>query len=203
MAAIEHGELQRVDGRTARALRTRQGIVDACITLIDEGDLSPTAPRVAERAGVSVRSVFQHFDDLDGLFTAVGDRVLERLVGLVLRVDPELDIERRLPLVVRQRATLLEALTPIRRAAFINGWHSVAVAHRLQAGQGFLRAEVSAVFAPELAAAGDDEAELLIIVDTLLSWANWDHLRTTERLSWEEAAHLVERMLRATLASYR
>ena len=64
-----------IDGRTARSQRTRSAIVAACIELVEEGDLRPTAPRVAERAGVSVRSVFQHFDDLEGLFAAVGDRV--------------------------------------------------------------------------------------------------------------------------------
>jgi hypothetical protein len=41
-----------LDGRSARALRTREAIVDACIGLVEEGELRPTAPRVAERAGV-------------------------------------------------------------------------------------------------------------------------------------------------------
>jgi AcrR family transcriptional regulator len=190
-----------VDGRTARAMRTRQVIVDACITLIDEGDLSPTAPRVAERAGVSVRSVFQHFDDLEGLYSAVGDRVLERLVGLVLRVDPELPIERRLPLVVRQRVALLEALTPIRRAAFINAWHSDQVNHRMRAGQAFLRAELSAAFAAEIEAAGDGGADLLIAVDTVLSWACWDHLRSTVGLAHDDAVEVVERLVCAVFAA--
>src|SRR5690606_9711476 len=98
--------LRPEDGRSARAARTRQSIIDACLALVEEGDLQPTTPRVAERAGVSVRSVFQHFDDIEGLFAAVADRVLERLAGLVLQVDPSLDVERRLPLVVRQRVAL-------------------------------------------------------------------------------------------------
>ena len=199
MAATEGA--RPLDGRTARSMRTRQVIVDACITLIDEGDLSPTAPRVAERAGVSVRSVFQHFDDLEGLYAAVGDRVLERLVGLVLRVDADLPLERRLPLVVRQRAALLEALTPIRRAAFINAWNSSEVTHRMRAGQSFLRAELAAAFAGEIGAAGDGGPELLIAMDTTLSWASWDHLRTTVGLPKEEAVEVVERMLEAVLAA--
>jgi len=62
---------QPIDGRSARALRTREAIVDACVSLIEDGELRPTAPRVAERAGVSVRSVFQHFADLPALHSAV------------------------------------------------------------------------------------------------------------------------------------
>jgi hypothetical protein len=39
-------------------------VVDALLGLIESGDLWPTAPRASRRAGVSLRSVFQHFTDL-------------------------------------------------------------------------------------------------------------------------------------------
>ena len=191
-----------LDGRTARALRTHGAIVDACSELIEEGDLRPTAPRIAERAGVSVRSVFQHFDDLEGLFSAVGDRVLEKLIGLVLHVDPALALDRRLPMVVRQRAALLEAITPIRRASTINAWDSALVTHRLQLGHDFLRAEVAGVFAPELAVAGDERGEVLDALDTVLGWSNWEQLRTSIGLEPDAAIGVLERLVRATLAAY-
>ena len=76
------------DGRAARAARTRDAIVEATVALVEEGDVRPTAPRIAERAGVSVRSVFQHFDDLPALHTAVVQRVVERLAVLVVPADP-------------------------------------------------------------------------------------------------------------------
>ena len=65
-------EAPPTDGRTLRSLRTREAIVDATIGLLEDGDLRPTAPRVAERASVSVRSVFQHFDDLETLHAVGG-----------------------------------------------------------------------------------------------------------------------------------
>src|SRR5436190_20508805 len=106
-----------VDGRTARAQRTREAVVDALLQLINEGDLRPTAPRIAERAKVSVRSVFQHFDDLEGLYAAVGDRLVERLAYVGLNVSPDLSLDARVEEVVRHRTSMLEAITPIRRAA--------------------------------------------------------------------------------------
>ena len=63
-----------LDGRAARALRTRNRVVDALLDLVDEGDLRPSAADVARRAGVSLRSVFQHFDDLETLFRVAGER---------------------------------------------------------------------------------------------------------------------------------
>src|SRR5437763_6128852 len=101
-------------------MRTREAIVDASSALVDEGDLRPTAPRIAERARVSVRSVFQHFDDLEALYAAVGDRVVERLSHLTMTVDAAAPLDRRIGEVVRQRCVLLEALTPIRRAAAVH-----------------------------------------------------------------------------------
>src|SRR6476659_8184485 len=92
------------DGRTARAVRTRDAIVDACIALGEAGDLRPTAPRIAEHAGVSVRSVFQHFDDLETLFSAVGARVVQRIGPLYTPIDVSRPLSERLDSMVEQRA---------------------------------------------------------------------------------------------------
>ena len=61
------GSHEQRDGRTVRAERTRQALVDALLSLLDEGQLQPTAERIAVRAGVSERSVFQHFPDREAL----------------------------------------------------------------------------------------------------------------------------------------
>ena len=62
------GTMDKVDGRRARGLRTRDAIVSALLELIAEGDIAPTAQRIADRARVSVRSVYQHFVDVEGLY---------------------------------------------------------------------------------------------------------------------------------------
>src|SRR5947207_14168050 len=109
-----------IDGRTARAVRTREAIVDASIALVDEGDVRPTALRVAERAGVSVRSVFQHFEDLEGLYAAIANRLVERLSLVRVVVDPGLPLRERISEMAHGRARLLEVLTPIRRASAVH-----------------------------------------------------------------------------------
>jgi TetR/AcrR family transcriptional regulator, regulator of autoinduction and epiphytic fitness len=190
--------LEATDGRTARALRTREAIVDASIALVDEGDLRPTAPRIAERAKVSVRSVFQHFDDLEGLYAAVGDRLVERLSHVVMTVDQTLPIDARIEEVVRQRAILLEAITPVRRAATVHAPFSAEVTTRLQAGHDFLRSEIERVFRAELSAcAASERASLLDALDTVLSWASWDNLRSLNGRSQDEARAVLTRMVTA------
>src|SRR3954452_3943719 len=105
------------DGRAARSVRTRRAIVDALRALHHEGDLRPTAPRVAERAGVSVRTVWQHFEDLETLLVAAGQRDLEIARSFVTAIDVGLPCADRVRLLVEQRARMFEAMAPPWRAA--------------------------------------------------------------------------------------
>ena len=107
--------------------------------MVEEGDLRPTAPRVAERAGVSVRSVFQHFDDLPSLYSALSHRVAERMEALVVPVDPTLPVEARVTAFVAQRAAMVEAMTPFRRAAQVHGPFSPQVREAVAASADTLR----------------------------------------------------------------
>ncbi len=188
-----------VDGRTARAQRTRDAIVEACVGLVASGELRPTAPRIAERAGVSVRSVFQHFDDLETLFALVAERAMMSLAGLVHPIDPDLPLATRIELFATQRADLLEALTPIRRAAGVHAPFSPAIQARVTAGHAFLRAELENVFGRELDADPDRREVLLDMLDIGASWSSWDELRTLAGRSIEEASTVVAAMLRAVL----
>lgn len=191
----------QVDGRTARAMRTRDAIVDAAIALVEEGDVRPTAPRVAERAEVSVRSVFQHFDDLESLYSAVAERLFERVAALVTTIDVELPLDTRIERFVGQRARLLEAITPIRRAANVHAPFSPEITERLRDGHDFFTAEVEQAFAPELDRLEEaDREELLDALAVTVSWGSWETLRTLDGSSQARARRILERGLAALLA---
>lgn len=188
------------DGRTLRSLRTREAIVDATIGLLEQGDLRPTAPRVAEQAGVSVRSVFQHFADLETLHAAVAERLVERVAALVVPVAPDRPLSERLDQFVHQRALLLEVATPIRRAAEVHGPFSAEITSRLRAGQAFLRSEVVHTFGPELDAAGDARQDVLDALDAALSWGTWATLRAALDRDQADAERVVRYLAAAVLA---
>jgi TetR/AcrR family transcriptional regulator, regulator of autoinduction and epiphytic fitness len=183
------------DGRAARAARTRDAIVDASIALVEAGDVRPTAPRIAARAGVSVRSVFQHFDDLPSLHAAVVQRVVERLSLLVVAVDPALELDARIDAFARYRAALLEAVTPFRRAAAVHGPFAPEIQTAVAQGNVFLRCDVEATFGAEL-----DGLPAAALAATS-SWGMWDSLRAEAGDSAEEAQAVLRRTLRALLAS--
>src|SRR5918999_2291284 len=140
----------RVDGRAARSERTRGALVEAHLELLNEGDLSPTAERIAQRAGRSPRSVFKHFPDREELFARVSQLQWERIQAMVERISPERPFEQRLVAFVAQRARLCETITPVRRAALLSEPFSPSVEARLGRVRDAGRAEVKRVFAPEL-----------------------------------------------------
>ena len=76
-------EATTIDGRVLRGERNRDAIVDALLELLAEGETSPSSREIAQRAGVSLRTVFQHFDDIDTLYAAVAQ--LFEVIGPVRR----------------------------------------------------------------------------------------------------------------------
>ncbi len=190
-----------IDGRTARSVRTRAAIVDSTIALVEDGDLRPTAPRIAEGAGVSVRSIFQHFDDLETLFAAVGDRVVERLTDLIVPIDASRPVGERVAQFVEVRCRINEAITPIRRAALLQVSTSSVVAKQLRDGHDFFRFQLREVFAAELAAAGDHRRGLHDSLVVASSWSTWELLRTLERRSIDEAERRVGGLITWALSS--
>src|SRR5262249_41539188 len=86
----------KIDGRVLRAARTRERIANATIDLIRGGESTPRVIDIARTAGVSTRSIFQHFDDTEALFAAVAQQVVEQLMPLAKPIEPSLPWDDRL-----------------------------------------------------------------------------------------------------------
>ena len=82
------GRKRKGEASTARAERTRAKIAQAVIDLLGSSRQPPTAKQVAARAGVSVRLVFHHFEDMDALYNAVAQAQIERHWRSVRAVPP-------------------------------------------------------------------------------------------------------------------
>jgi TetR/AcrR family transcriptional regulator of autoinduction and epiphytic fitness len=188
------------DGRSARAARTREAVVEALLSLLDEGNFRPTARQVAERAGVSLRSVYVHFDDLEDLFTAAAHRHFERVRDLIERIPDSGPVETRLELFTRQRARIHEASAQVRRAAVLQEPFSPALAEVLALARKLSRAEIELVFGNELSRRNGANRERLIIeLDLLSSATTWETLRLHYDQSAEAAREIVAETLRACL----
>jgi AcrR family transcriptional regulator len=184
------------DGRALRSERSREAMVDALFGLIGEGVLRPTAQQIAERAGVGIRSVFRHFEDMDTLFSKVDDRLRAEAAPLLAVDPPRGGVPLRARALVTQRAAIFERIERYKCAGNLQRARSryLERAHRTLVRE--LRDDLYR-WLPELERAPADVAEALELVT---SFEAWDRLRSDQRLG---AAHARAAMERAVLALAR
>jgi AcrR family transcriptional regulator len=188
------------DGRTVRAERTRQALVEALLGLLDEGQLRPTAAEIAARAGVSERSVFQHFPDREALLEAVAREQYQRVVPTLVPVDSSLPLDERIEQFVQQRSRLYEQIGGVRRAGLLIEHESTSVAGWLTTARKQMAAEAERVFLRELDALPADERDPLRAALVMVSsWSAWDSWRTHQRLSVPRARAALSAALTALL----
>lgn len=189
-----------LDGRLARSQRTRRTIVEALRSLHHEGDLRPTAPRVAERAGVSLRTVWQHFADVEALLVEAGQRDLEIASTFVAPIDPGLPLPERIERLTEQRSRMFEAMAPPWRAARLHEPFSAQIKSNRDRLLALGREQLEAVFASELRARrGRARADLLNALQVASNWATWEALRTELRLGPDDARSAVAALLTGVL----
>src|SRR3954467_6663038 len=187
-----------VDGRSARADGTRSALTEAMLELLDSGDLKPTAAAIAARAGVSERTLFQHFPDREALFQGAALAQAERIGPLVKELPgPEAPTDERVRAFVAQRCLVLERVSTVRRAALQMEPWSETVAGWLHAVRSGAAAEVAHVFKPDLEAAGPARAELLAALVAAAAWPTWESLRVHQGLSAARAEATMRRMVGA------
>jgi TetR/AcrR family transcriptional regulator, regulator of autoinduction and epiphytic fitness len=194
----------KIDGRRARGERARAAVLDAILDLLQEGDLKPTAERVAERAGVSLRLVFHHFLDLESLYAAAADRQFERLRPLMKPLPADGPFDERLEAFLRQRARLWERIAPVRRASLLLEPFSKAIGGLLDAARALARDEVAEVFLGEIEKLPrTHRSEVIAALDVASAWHTWEMLRRHHGLSVESARRVVAHMIAALLAANR
>lgn len=69
------------DGRHRRSKRNKAKILQACREIMQDGWFRPTTAAVASRAGVSLRTVFVHYKDVETMYLeAASDQLTKELM---------------------------------------------------------------------------------------------------------------------------
>lgn len=183
----ESGET--TDGRRIRRDRNRDAVVVALLELLREGNLDPSSDEVAARSGVSARSIFRYFDDVADLAHAAITRQQHDVAHLFqVGASPRDSTAAKVVALVRQRSELFEETAMVGIAARTRGPLHPSVAAGLAESRRQLRAQVAALFAPELAALDEPTSTAVLTgVDTLTSFESWQLMRRDQRLSRPDA----------------
>jgi AcrR family transcriptional regulator len=168
-----------VDGRRAWRDRNLKAVVDALLDLFAEGNLRPGADEIAARSGVSRRSVFRYFDDLDSLDRVALERQADRVSHLLDLADlGEGAIEDRIDRLIAQRLRLFEAILPVARVSRLRAPFEPVVADGLVRGRRQFRRQVERHFADELGSLGRSQRNATLgAAEVLCSFEAYELLR--------------------------
>jgi AcrR family transcriptional regulator len=205
LAAVINGEVdeEHIDGRTLRRTRNRTAVITALLDMIREGDLHPAAAEIAERAGVSHRSIFRYFDDLDDLARTAIDQAFadSRPLSIIPNLG-EGTVDERIEALVASRLELFVFVDGPMRMARLRADSIPSIDEGIAVVADLFRAQIAEHFGPELGRYHAADVDRL--VDAVLVLTSWDayaiHLRVLGRdldaiaASWRVA-------LRALLSS--
>jgi AcrR family transcriptional regulator len=166
------------DGRQLRRARNREAVVEALLDLYRDGNLRPSSEEIAARSGLSPRSLFRYFDDVDDLIrAAIRSQEARALPLLPIGAEPDDPLEVKVAALVDQRFHLFDAVGHAATVSRLQSPFQPLLAAELAQNRRYLRSQVRKLFARELAGMDDARvASALAATDVLTSFESYQHL---------------------------
>jgi AcrR family transcriptional regulator len=185
------------DGRRKRSERSKHRIAAAMIDLIMEGDLTPSAEAIAERAEVGLRSVFRHFKDMDSLFLEVS-KIFRKEHGLTSSPELEGDTwEEQLTNLIHYYSALYDQILPMIQATRLYLHRSRVMREDHTVMNGYQRQILLEVLPKHL----HSKWEVIESLDAVMSTVFWKRLRIDQGLPSAKAQKIVESLVASILRS--
>jgi AcrR family transcriptional regulator len=190
-----------VDGRSARRERNRREIVDALLELIREGTIDASAAEVAARAGLSERSLFRYFDDVNDLYGEVCAVQFSRIQPrAVIDGFGRGQTDDKVKAFVEQRIALHKAIDRVGVAARAHAHRNPVIAKQLVDARGLLRRQITGHFATELAKIDDAERRAVVAtIDLCTMYEAIEVLLVEHRMSYVAVRDTLETIVRKAL----
>ncbi|MEY3797718.1 MAG: hypothetical protein RLZZ170_1732 [Actinomycetota bacterium] len=171
-----------LDGRRERGARNKEAVVSALLELYSQGEVQPPAARIAEMAGVSERSVFRYFDDMEDLASCAITVQWDRVRDLYETLDSSGDLTQRINSIIDHRLKLYDKVGNVMRVAVVAAYKSKVVALAVKERRLIMGRRALQQFENELKTARDVENKERIL-DYTLSLENIIYLKEALGLS--------------------
>lgn len=179
-------DVEHIDGRTMRRTRNRTAVIAALLAIVREGNLRPGAAEIADRAGVSHRSIFRYFEDLDDLArTAIDYAFMEAGPLADIPEIGEGDLQARVAAMVDARLALYESVDGTMQLVRMRAPSIPSIDEGIAQIAVVFKAQVTEHFATELAAI--DEAERDLMIDAILVLTSYDSFTLHRRVLHSDA----------------
>ena len=183
------------DGRRERSRSSRRRIIEAMMDLIAAGDVNPSAAKVAEQAGVGLRTVFRHFDDKDSIYREI-DELLWQAYGPAFEAPFQSETwQAKLLELIARRARMYEEIAPFRIASSLQRYSSPAL---METYRFLLRKERENLnrILPEPILQDEHRARAILLA---VSFDSWRLFRQDEGLTREKTVEVLQQLLRDIL----
>lgn len=184
------------DGRHRRSQTTRAKIVAALLDLVREGDVAPSAARVAEAAGVGLRTVFRHFDEMETLYREMATVIEAQVIPITQLPFVGVSWQDRVREMADRRIGIYETIMPYRISASVKRFQSAFLMESYASALRLERTSLHAILPADIIA----DAPIASAIELTISFQCWRRLRYDQGLAIEEARAVVHTLLDAVLA---
>jgi TetR/AcrR family transcriptional regulator, regulator of autoinduction and epiphytic fitness len=190
-----------VDGRSLRRERNRQDIVDALLGLIKNGETEISAALIASKAGLSERSIFRYFDDVNDLYRSVCDLAFSKEIEYALIDDAGVgSLDTKIENFVNQRVRIYTMNEKIAPAARSFAFKNPIIKNQLVVGRKLLRTQIMKHFAEELSVFDKQQQQVAVaIIDSLTTFEYYDMMRSDQKMSVQAIKSVLTESIRKAL----
>jgi AcrR family transcriptional regulator len=190
-----------VDGRSLRRERNRQDIVDALLGLIENGETEISAALIASKAGLSERSIFRYFDDVNDLYRSVCDLAFSKEIEYALIDDAGVgSLDTKIENFVNQRVRIYTMNEKIAPAARSFAFKNPIIKNQLVVGRKLLRTQIINHFAQELSMFDKQQQQVAVaIIDSLTTFEYYDMMRSDQKMSVQTIKSVLTESIRKAL----
>lgn len=175
------------DGRHQRASKSRTQIIQAALDLIREGNPTPNAGQVAERAQLGLRSVFRHFKDMESLFHGMLAEVQELVMPIAAQPVTGASFAERLNCLLDIRYAVFERVNPYQNSVDHYLITSPLFKKRRVMEAQFLRLQLEGV----LSDIQNIDQNTVEAIDLLLCFVAWRRMRIIQGLTTPQIKAIV------------
>jgi AcrR family transcriptional regulator len=190
-----------VDGRSLRRERNRQDIVNALLGLIENGETEISAALIASKAGLSERSIFRYFDDVNDLYRSVCDLAFSKEIEYALIDDAGVgSLDTKIENFVNQRVRIYTMNEKIAPAARSFAFKNPIIKNQLVVGRKLLRTQIMKHFAEELSVFDKQQQQVAVaIIDSLTTFEYYDMMRSDQKMSVQTTKSVLAESIRKAL----
>lgn len=189
-------EVGTEDGRRQRSDRSRRRIIEALFDLISEGNMSPSAASVADRANVGLRTVFRHFEDMDSIYDEMTEQLMAAIMPKVKAPFKSVTWREKLIECIDRRAEVYEAIFPMRVCMILRFHQSDFIQEQYKRDVALERSTLKAILPQDIVA----DRTLFAALEVTLSFPTWRRLRQDQKLSVETAKKTLQLMVEGLVA---